>query len=177
MDADEIADEIAAEAAKLDEEVTAIASRIAKDDFPFAHYGYLMCCMGQLDLMSRCEYGARKSKQTPRMHTFMLNYLDDQKPEEHRVAIQLMRHTLMHTGALRFVYDPRTDIYYTWRIHFGDTFPSEVEHYSVSDVDSAYQDVLLDAVQKPAVTAKALNVRVTTFAADVRRAADKYTTA
>ena len=34
----------------------------------------------------------------------MERYLGGQKVAEHRVAIQLMRHTLMHTGALRYLY-------------------------------------------------------------------------
>jgi hypothetical protein len=103
----------------------------------------------------------------------MLKYLDDQKPEEHRVAIQLLRHTLMHTGALRFVYDPKTDLYYTWRIHFGDSFPSNLDHYTVTGVDSGHQDILLNLVQGGSgATVKALNLRLTTFAADVRRVAD-----
>jgi hypothetical protein len=63
-----------------------------------------MACMGQIDLMSKCEWGPVEPprNQTPRMQGFMERYLDAQKADEHRVAIQLMRHTLMHTGALRF---------------------------------------------------------------------------
>jgi hypothetical protein len=36
----------------------------------------------------------------------MEQYLDAQKADEHRVAIQLMRHTLMHTGRVRQLKTP-----------------------------------------------------------------------
>jgi hypothetical protein len=73
--------------------------------------------------------------QTPRMQGFMERYLDAQKADEHRVAIQLMRHTLMHTGSLRFLYDEKNETGYTWRIHFGDTFPTSIGHYTLTAED------------------------------------------
>ena len=81
--------------------------------FPHAHYGYLMACRGQIDLMSKCEWGRVEPprNQTPRMQGIMERYLDAQKADEHRVAIQLM-----HTGSLRFLYDETTETGYTWRI-------------------------------------------------------------
>lgn len=53
-----------------------------------------------------CSGGASSE---PRVQSFMERYLDTQKADEHRVAIQLMRHTLMHTGALRFLYDEKNE--------------------------------------------------------------------
>ena len=52
--------------------------------------------------------------ETPRMQSFMERYLDAHRTDEHRVAIQLMRNTLMHTGALRYLYEKRTETAYTW---------------------------------------------------------------
>ncbi|MDX1885820.1 hypothetical protein [Mycolicibacterium sp. 120270] len=150
-----------------------------RSNFSHAHYGYLMACMGQIDLMSKCEWGPVEPprNQTPRMLAFMENYLDAQKVDEHRVAIQLMRHTLMHTGALRFLYEPKTGTAYTWRIHFGDTFPSaRFGHYSLSTEDPAYQHDLLSSVSGKVSVVKALNLQITQLAADILRVAKDYTT-
>ena len=182
----EIAREITANAAALHVEVTTLAQLFSTTqflgdnrNFPHAHYGYLMACMGQLDLMSKCEYGLNDPEggQTPRMQSFMDRYFDAQKADEHRVAIQLMRHTLMHTGALRYLYEDETETAYTWRIHFGDTFPTDVGHYTLTAEDRTYQEDLLNAVNGNVATVKALNLRLTDFAADIVRVAESYTTA
>jgi hypothetical protein len=179
----DIADEITASATALHDEVTTFAQRFSETrffgdtrNFPHAHYGYLMACMAQIDLMSKCEWGPNEParNQTPRMQSFMERYLDTQKADEHRVAIQLMRHTLMHTGALRFLYDEKNETAYTWRIYFGDTFPSSVGHYTLTVEDLQYQDVLRAAVNGKVITVKALNVQLTAFAAGILRVANDY---
>jgi hypothetical protein len=75
-----------------------------------------MSCMGQIDVMSLCVFDLDKKKgdQTRRMQGFMDHYLYPKKFDENRVAIQLMRHTLMHTGALRYLYDETNQVAYTW---------------------------------------------------------------
>jgi hypothetical protein len=50
----------------------------------------------------RAGSGRTAAKPDTRMQSFMERHLDAQKADEHRVAIQLMRRTLMHTGSLRF---------------------------------------------------------------------------
>jgi hypothetical protein len=146
-------------------------------NFPHAHCGYLMACMGQIDLMSKCEWGPVEPPRnlTPRMQGFMERYLDAQKADEHRVAIQLMRHALIHAGALRFLYDKKTETGYTWRIHFGDTFPRAIGHYTLTAEDPQYQDMLQGAVNGKVVAVKALNVQLTAFASDTLRVAEDYT--
>ena len=136
-----------------------------------------MACMGQIDFMSKCEWGPVEPprNQTPRMQSFMERYLDAQKADEHRVAIQLMRHTLMHTGSLRFLYDENTETGYTWRIHFGDTFPTTIRHYTLTAEDPQYQGMLRAAVSATVVGVKALNLQLTAFAADILRVAKDYT--
>lgn len=180
----DIADEILANVAALAYEVNALAQRFDEEpkfygdnrNFPHAHYGYLMACMGQIDVMSKCEFGPGEPHggQTPRMREFMLRYLHPNKADEHRVAIKLMRHTLMHTGALRPLYDKDAQVAYTWRLHFGDTLPSGFTHYTLTVEDSAHQQELLAAVPGPVVKVRALNIRLTAFAADVVRAALDY---
>jgi hypothetical protein len=56
---DEIANEITANAATLQQEVVAIAAFLdgREHQFRHAHYGYLMACMGQIDVMSYCMFG------------------------------------------------------------------------------------------------------------------------
>lgn len=180
----EIADELIASAHALNDEVSKLAKLFCETsflgdnrNFPHAHHGYLMACMSQIDLMSKCEWGPVEPprNQTPRMQAFMERYLDAQKGGEHRVAIQLMRHTLMHTGALRFLYDKKTETGYTWRIHFGDTFPTSIGHYTLTSEDPQYQDMLQEVMNGKVVAVKALNVQLTAFAGDILRVAQDYT--
>ena len=182
----EIADELIANVTALNDEVSSLAKLFSETaflgdnrNFPHAHYGYLMACMGQIDLISKCEWGPVEParNQTPRMQGFMERYIDAQKADEHRVAIQLMRHTLMHTGALRFLYDKKNETGYTWRIHFGDTFPTSIGHYTLTAEDPKYQDMLQEAVNRKVVAVKALNVQLTAFATDILRVAEHYTAA
>lgn len=182
----DIADELVANATALTEEIASLATLFSQTaflgnnrNFSHAHYGYLMACMGQIDLMSKCEWGPNEPRgnQTPRMQSFMERYLDAQKVDEHRVAIQLTRHTLMHTGALRFLYEPSTGTAYTWRIHFGDTFPSpQFGHYTLTTEDQAYHNELLASVSGNVSAVRALNLQITQFAADVLQVAKDYTT-
>lgn len=184
----EIADEIMANAAGLHFEVTTLAKFFLRTDFlgdnrhfPHAHGGLLMACMGQIDVMSKCEFGIGEPQggQTPRMRSFMERYLDARKTDEHRVAVQLMRHTLMHTGALRWLYDPRAEAAYTWRLHYTETLPAEYGHYTLTPVDdlSIGYDELLAAVGGNVVTVMVLNLDIMMFAADIMRAAQVYATA
>lgn len=187
MQCTEIVDEIMANATSLNDEANALAKLFSETkflgdnrNFPHAHYGYLIACMGQIDLMSKCEFGEGEPTggQSERMRDFIERYLGAQKVEEHRVAIQLMRHTLMHTGALRYLYEEKTETAYTWRIHFGDTFPADTfGHYTLNVEDLTYQDHMLAAVAGNVATAKAFNLQVTKFTADILRVAHAYTTA
>jgi hypothetical protein len=83
--------------------------------------------MAQIDLMSKREWGPNEPprNQIPRMQSFMERYLDTQKADEHRVAIQLMRHALMHTGALRFLYDEKNET----GLHLADLLRRHVSQF------------------------------------------------
>ncbi|WP_405151068.1 hypothetical protein OG308_15785 [Nocardia salmonicida] len=185
--ANEIADEIYSNAAALEWEVNTLATAFAKTSFfgdnrhfPHAHYGYLMACMGQIDIMSGCEAGNISSRgQTTRMQNFMERYLYPGKANEHRVAVKMMRHTLMHTGALRYIFDETTGVAYTWRIHFGGDFPTQFSHYSLTSEDATYQqDVISSVAQISSASVQAveaLNIQLTDFASDIKRVASAYT--
>jgi hypothetical protein len=88
----------------------------------------------------------------------------------------MLRHTLMHTSALRYVYEPSTEIAYTWRLHFGRTMPEGVVHYSITDEDIAHQASVEAAAPVKLRAVRALILRLTSFAADVHRSAQAYTT-
>jgi hypothetical protein len=168
-------DEIVFEVQKLAEqfrETNFFGSPVA---FPYAHLGYAMVCMGRIDLLSAYWKGDT-GKQTARMRDFMNSYLDPAKSDEHRIMIQMFRHTLMHTGGLRFLYDKNNHARYTWRLHFME-FPAPYRHYTITREDPRHQDQLLAPVVSTGSTVqdtRAMNVEIVHFALDVREASRKY---
>jgi hypothetical protein len=111
-------------------------------NFPNAHHGYLMTCMGRIDVLSSYWSGRVGSRdQTQRMISFMDRYLYPGRVEEHRVAVQMFRHTLMHTGALRFLYDRASDTRYAWRVYFGEGL-RPAWHYRITTEDEQHQEQL-----------------------------------
>lgn len=174
-----MASEINANAVALHQEVVEVAEFLNGREHNFRHaaFGYVMACMGQIDVMSYCIDGPDKKRgdQTRRMQRFMERYIDPDKSETHRVAIQLMRHTLMHTGAFRYPYDETNRIAYTWQSYFNDSDASTREHYSLTVEDLKYQDHLLEASDgRPVEQIKALNFRLVLFATDVLHAAEDW---
>ncbi|OBK39822.1 hypothetical protein A5658_02965 [Mycobacterium sp. 1245111.1] len=88
-----------------------------------------------------------------------------------------MRHTLMHTGALRFLYERSTQTAYTWRVYSAGPLPDGAAHYTLSDETSNYQNAVIDAVAGKVTTVRALNVQLSDFSGDIERVARYYTTA
>jgi hypothetical protein len=184
MDADEIANQLVANATALHDEVATLGQHFARKptflgdsrNFPHAHYGYLMACMGQIDVMSVCAYGRQggRGEQAIRLRRYLNEFMHPGKTEEHRVAVQLMRNTLMHAGALRPVYDQDTRIVYTWQVLFGTFTESDRTHYSVSvEQEDRQQETLAAAASRGFVVeeVRAFNLRIVLFASDVLRAA------
>jgi hypothetical protein len=66
-------------------------------NLPHAHYGYLMATLGQIDTLSVCDAG--RTAQTRRMVGFLETYVHPGNVDMHRAVVQMLRHTLMHTGA------------------------------------------------------------------------------
>jgi hypothetical protein len=64
-----------------------------------------MAALGQIDTLSVC-HGGNVGKQTPRMIAFLDRYVYPGRLDVHRAVVQMLRHTLMHTGALRYLFDP-----------------------------------------------------------------------
>jgi len=115
--------------------------------FRHAHYGYIMASMGRVDQYSAFWKGAiqgDRTDQTQRMIDFLATFVYPLPEFErvHSVAVKMFRHSLMHTGALRFAFDRHEGVGYTWRIQFG-VLPHGLEHYSITTVDLKYRDRLL----------------------------------
>jgi hypothetical protein len=118
-------------------------------NFRHAHYGYLMACMGRVDQYSALWQGTilgDRSDQTQRMIDFLATFVYPLSSHErvHSVVVKMFRHSLMHTGVLRFAFDRGEGVGYTWRVHFGK-LPDGLDHYSITTVDPHYQDQLLRA--------------------------------
>lgn len=148
-------------------------------NLPNAHHGYLMVCLSKIDLLSAIWSGQVGSRgQTQRMMLFMEKYLYPGKSEEQGVAVQMFRHTLMHTGSLRFLYSRPRDAKYTWRVYWS-SLPSHYTHFTITQEDAQYQDIL-GAINVTGLSTnpsfRALNISILQFAKDLRNAASSYVT-
>lgn len=183
MSADDIAKRLVDHARALQHEIHLVSDLFQQTDFlgdvnnlPHAHYGYLMATLGQIDALSVCHGENANQSQTLRMIAFLDRYVHPGRLDVHRAVVQMLRHTLMHTGALRYLYDPDSKIAYTWRVYFGD-LPGSVAHYTLTQVDPAYQDDLRDRARLAGVTPTsivALNISLTALAANLVRGAEAY---
>ncbi len=96
--------------------------------FPNAHYRYMMALFARVDLLSRYWPGYEKP-QTRRMAGFLDCYVHRGKHDENCVAVQLWRHTVMHTAEARQLLDTTAGRRYTWRYDFGQPAPP-LPHYT-----------------------------------------------
>src|SRR5947209_6346801 len=80
--------------------------------FPRTLYGYVMSTFAMVDVISLLEHGDRV-KQTPRMRRLLVDRL---RVDTHAaaVAVQMWRHTLMHTGNPGVLVDRQTGLRYQW---------------------------------------------------------------
>ena len=109
------------------------------------------------------------------MHT----YFDPDKSEEHRLAVHLFRHKLMHTGSLRYLYDREHNIKYTWRIFFGEFEWYQVKaiHYTITDEDDNNPGELATLIPSSGITnssIRALNVSIPRFVENLRFTLFRY---
>ena len=123
MRAENIATELNGHAKRLRDEITSmrdhfIDTRFMGDDDhrPFAHFGYLMALLGLIDTLSYCDQAQAGNEQTPRMHGFLDEYAYPGRADAHRILVQMFRHTLMHTGRMRYLFDASTSVAYTWNV-------------------------------------------------------------
>lgn len=97
--------------------------------FPATLWAYVMSGFSKLDLYSKLWDGDM-TKQTPRMRAFLARYLP-RDPLADSLAIQLWRHTLMHTSRPRRLRDS-TGHEYSYLLHWGAPELPRDLHYIIS---------------------------------------------
>ncbi len=181
--ADDIAERLVDHALALQGEVRLLSGLFEQTGFlgdvsnlPHAHYGYLMATLGQIDTLSVCNGAGPRPGQTSRMVAFLETYVRPGTVDMHRVVVQMLRHTLMHTGALRYLYDSGSMTAYTWRVYFGD-LPVGVAHYTVTQLDPTHQDDVLETAQMAGLAPTSiatLNISLMVLTEDLVRGAKKF---
>lgn len=137
------------------------------DNMPHAHYGYLMAILGQIDTLSLCcgNGGGKR-----RLKKFLDDYIHPGKDDVHPVVVKMLRHALMHTGTLRYIYDEKSQTVYTWRVYFGE-LPAGPGHYTVTSEDLRYQDHVINLIGLAKLRApksvRAFNLSLTNLADDL----------
>jgi hypothetical protein len=112
------------------------------------------------------------------MVAFLDRYTYPGQTEENELVVKMFRHTLMHTGELRFVAWPTKGYVYTWTVMFGEEWGTSA-HYRIDDVDPQGQDQLLSLAAwiRPALVApktRCLHIILKFLARDVERAASEF---
>lgn len=132
-------------------------------------WAYVMSGFSKLDLYSKLWDGGATSDQTPRMRTFLARYLP-RDPLADSLAIQLWRHTLMHTSRPRRLRDSRTGREFSYLLHWGAPELLRDDHYRISggnkldfgleyfieDLGTLLAGYLADLTKLPELQAKAL---------------------
>lgn len=134
-DLHEIEEELSEEVEGLDREIRVIYEEIVSPRwnietrrYPQTLYGYVMKSFSMIDVLS-VYWSGETRWQTPRMMRFLMRYFGADRVPAY-IAVQMWRHTLMHTGVPReFVFEGIT---YRWLLHWGDELPSE-QHLTLSD--------------------------------------------
>lgn len=98
--------------------------------YPATLWAFVMAGFARLDLYSRLWNGDATKGQTPRMRDFLKCYLP-RDPLADALAIQLWRHTLMHTSRPRRLRD-QSGREYSYLLHWGSPELSRAHHYQVS---------------------------------------------
>lgn len=96
--------------------------------FPRTLYGTVMNAMALADRLSCYVAGRTGGSQTNRMREVLESM--GATGESAAVAVQLWRHTLMHTGYPLQVINSSTGIAYRWLLHWGPQLPRE-QHMTV----------------------------------------------
>lgn len=99
--------------------------------FPATLWAYVMSGFSKLDLYSKLWDGDATSGQTPRLRAFLARYLP-RDPLADALAIQLWRHTLMHTSRPRRLRHPKTGREFSYLLHWGAPELSRSDHYRIS---------------------------------------------
>ena len=89
------------------------------NNFPHTLYGLVVAAFSRIDLYSAYYVGSLKSPITNRMTEFMVSFMGiDEKAA--RVAVEMFRHSIVHTGIPRPSSDKTSGVRFLWLLHWGD---------------------------------------------------------
>lgn len=128
---DEASGDLLGQIARLQGEATEVHRQLvlpswgssAQHGLPATLWGYVMSAFAFVDLVS--YYVAPPAQgQSARMRAFLEEHLDVE-PDVAAVAVQLWRHTLMHTGMPRSITSKATGERFLYLLHWGDELPRQ----------------------------------------------------
>jgi hypothetical protein len=90
--------------------------------FPRTLYGYVMASFSMVDLLSHHRYS--DASQTTRMRKFLQGYMGV-SADAAAVAVQLWRHTLMHTANPRPLIHRASGRTFRWLLHWREHLPRD----------------------------------------------------
>ena len=138
MTFEEIADQLLSEMDQIENEARTVFDKLVLSlwdtepkRFPSILYGLIMKVFGMIDLAS-VYWRGEKGEQTDRMRAFMDRYLST-CTEANDVALQMWRHTLMHTGKPRRLLDEKTNLEYSWLLHWSSKHLNPLTHYTFEE--------------------------------------------
>jgi hypothetical protein len=138
-------------------------------------YALLMGVFSQVDLYAALLAGSIGKGQTKRMRDF-LNRYSGRDPFASMLAVQLYRHTLMHTSRPRLLLDETTGRTHAFLLHWGRKRADAAAHYTVDadgkltlNLESLVEDVsrMLDAFIADATADSLLNAQIEALWQDV----------
>jgi hypothetical protein len=96
-------------------------------------YALLMAVFSQVDLLASLSAGTTRARgQTKRMTAFLERHTK-RDPQAITLAVQLYRHTLMHTGRPRELLDESTGRRHYFLLHWGRDQADETAHFTVDE--------------------------------------------
>ena len=159
-------------------EATEIREKLADDARPYyfmSLYALLMGVFSQVDLYAALLAGSLGKGQTKRMRDF-LNRYSGRDPMATVLAVQLYRHTLMHTSRPRLLEDETTGRRHSFLLHWGRRRADPTVHYTVDaegkltlNLECLIEDVsrMLDAFIADATASPFLSQRIEAIWPDV----------
>lgn len=114
-------------------EATEIREKLADVARPYyfmSLYALLMGAFSQVDIWSALWAGTLRGNQTKRMRRFLDRFMNRDETAN-MLAVQLYRHTLMHTGRPRLLFDGATGVTHSFLLHWGRRLADSSVHYTV----------------------------------------------
>lgn len=111
--------------------------------FPRTLYGFVMNAMSFVDRLSCYFTGNAHGEQTKRMRTLLM--AAGYAPHSAGVAVQMWRHTLMHTGSPYAIRNSQTGVTYRWLLHWGEHLPRN-QHMTLAEASSTEQVLNMGAL-------------------------------